>query len=258
MKKNILPLELLSDYKIKLIIKSINDAMPQYLNHVKKEELPTQNGRYHEIWNYIFKNIKNNFSDFPYKCYKISRGKLWEFIAIYDQKENILFVLMKEERFNQIKKDKNNDYHYIKILNVINNNISNKHNEQLCLFEKDNDKEEYIEDDLHRMIKDINGKIKICVNILFSNKLSKVSSISANISNYYLSEIKSYNWNKYIKADIDEIIDTEDEHNFENPPIELKIRATAHTIKNKERDNSDEIVKSKEQRNKKYEDRLTR
>jgi len=255
MKKNKLPSELLPDEKVKLIIKAINDSIPQYMDHVIKEKLPTQNGKYHEIWNYIFKDIKRYFDDLPYKCYKISRGNLWEFIAIFNEENNILYVLMKEETFKKIKKDKDKDYHYIKVLNTINNNISTEKIEQLTLFPEDKDKESYIQDDLERMLGDITKKVKVCVDILFSEKQNKVITMSGNIFNYDLDLIKSYNLDKYIKADIDEIADTKDEYNVENPPIELIIKKSSNNSVDRkhEKEDTEDMVASKEKQKSKLE-----
>lgn len=243
--KNELPSELFPEEEIRLIIESINESKPQYINNVRNENLSTQNGKYHSIWNYVFKNIKNHFNVFPYKCYKISRGNLWEFISIYNETYNILYVVMKEERFKEIKKGKNKDYHYIKILNSINNDIKKDNCEQVSLFEKDENKEKYIKNDLERMLGDINGKVKICVDILFSMNQNKVVTISGNIFDYNLDKIKSYSWNKYIRADIDEIIDTKDEYDIESPLIELPIKKNKNKLSNNKETNIKEMVASK-------------
>ncbi|MBY6950328.1 DUF5986 family protein [Clostridium botulinum] len=254
MRGNMLPENLLLKEKIELILKSIRDGKLQYIDHVKKENLPTENGKYHEIWNYIFKNIKKNFSDFPYKCYKIFRGELWSFIVVYNEETNILYVLMKEQRIKQIKSQEDKEYHYAKILNSINNDFNPEQREQISIFPKDDNKEKYIEEDLERMLGDLNGKVKICVNILFSEKQGKVTNISGNVLDYNLDMIKSECWNRYLKADIDEIVDTNDELNIENPPIELGIKKYSNGDNSeKKKEDTKDMVASKEKQKRKLE-----
>lgn len=252
MKKE-LNIELIPEEKVKLIIKSINDAKPQYEKHVKNEGLVTQNGKYHTIWNYIFTNIENSFKEFPYKCYKISRGNLWDFIAIYDQKNQILYVVMKEKTFEKIKKSTNKDYHYVKILNTI-NPVKDEKYKQTSLLPEDEDKAEYIKNDLEEMLKHIDGKIKLCVDILYSEKENKVVSISGNVFDYDLDEIKTYSWNKYIEADINEIVDTDDnDDEIENPNIELNLRKNVENQKENKEEGTEDIIASKEKLKKKLE-----
>lgn len=251
--KNELSVELISENEVKLIIESINYSKEQYKNHVKREKLVTQNGKYHEIWNYIFTNIENSFNEFPYKSYKISRGSLWAFVAIHDHKNSILYVIMKENTFKTIKKSKDKDLHYIKILNLI-NPFRKKKNKQLSLFPEDKSKEEYIKNDLEQMLKDIDGKVKVCVDILFSEKQNKVTSISGNIFDYDLDEIKSYCWNKFITADINEITDTDDEYEVINKPIELLVRKHVKRMEEYEQD-TEEIIASKETQKKNFEEK---
>lgn len=249
MGKNTIPLSLFPKEKVELVLKSIRDGKLQYDAHIKKENFPTQNGKYHEIWNYIFKNIEKNFNDFPYRCLKISRGKLWEFITIYDQETNILYMLMKQKRIEQIKNDDNNDFHYSKILNYMNNCLQSQKKEQLSMFPQDTDKKEYIERDLERMLGDINGQVKLCVTMLFSEIQGKVINMSGNVFDYNLDIIKTESWDKYIKADIDEIIDTKDELDSENPPIKLGIKELSNN-NSSEKENTKDMIASKVKKSK--------
>lgn len=243
--------KLISGEEVKLIIKSIDDAKTQYKDYVKREKLVTQNGKYHEMWNYIFTNIEKSFNEFPYKCYKISRQRLWEFIVIHDQINYVLYVIMKENNFEKIRNAKGKDLHYIKILNLI-NPFKIEKSKQISLFPDDESKEEYIKNDLDKMLKDIDGKVKVCVDVLYSEKQNKVTSISGKISDYDLDEIKSYCWNEFITADINEIIDTNDEYEVITEPIELHVRDHVKRVKEHEEDTKD-IIASKETQKKNLE-----
>lgn len=245
-----LPLEILNEESVRNIIKCINYGELQYKEHVKEEGFITHNGKYHEIWNYIFKNVNNSFKDYPYKCYKINRGNLWEFVAVYNEEEHILYVIMKEDRFKNIE-NADEEYHYIRILNYLNNHMQTKKIDQISFLQDDKDKEDYIKDDLQRMLGDISGEVKACVDILFSERDNKVTKIYGNICDYNFRLIKSYCWNQYIQADINEIIDTDEEYIVENPPIELIIRDNIKSKSNQEKENIQEDMLADENKQKK-------
>lgn len=252
MKRN-LPLEILKKDKIKDIIECINKAELQYKFHVIDEGFVTENGKYHEIWNYIFKNINQSFNSYPYKCYRIDRGNLWQLLAIYNEEDCILYIVMKEERFKDIQKDSDNEYHYVKVLNSINNYLQKDKYEQITFIDDIEDKESYIKDDLEKMLGDINGKVDVCVDILFSERYNRVTKISGNVCDYNLRLIKNYSWNEYIQADINEIIDTNEEYTVENPPIELPIKKHVQSKSKhgkEDNKNEEEMLASKDRKRK--------
>lgn len=251
-----LPGKILDETGIKKIIDCINTGEAQYKEHFKREKFITNNGKYHEIWNYIYRNVNNSFCDYPYGCYKINRGNLWKFVAIYNKQEKILFVIMKENTFKELQKDLDNEFHYIKILNHYNNYLQKNKYKQISFINDKDKKEEYIQDDLTRMLGAISKEVKVCVDILFSEKDSKVTHISGNVCDYDLRLIKSYCWDEYIKADINEIIDTDEGEIIENPIIELPIKKNAKEKADKKREKTkdeEEILASKKDNDEKRE-----
>ena len=104
------------------------------------------------------------------------------------------------------------------------------------------------------MLKDIDGKVKVCADILFSEKQNKVTSISGNIFDYDLDELKSYCWNEFITADINEITDTDNEYEVINPQIELLVRKHVKPVAEHE-ENTNDIIASKETQKKKFEEK---
>lgn len=232
-----IPEKVLSDKYIKLIIKSINDSRGQYEQAAKERKFPTRNGRFHDRWNFIFNNIKNSFLDKPFKCYVISRGALWEFVVVYNTDTKILYVLLKEDRFFDIKKDSNSKYHYVKVLNSSNYCFQKeKKSEQMSLLpDLNSEPDEYVYEDFQRMISSIKEEVKGCVNILFKEDKNAVTTISANIATYDLDIIKTYNWNEHISANIEEISDTNINDSNVKPQISLNIRKSKIKDYNKQK-----------------------
>lgn len=251
MEINSLPEVILVKDDIKKVIKSIDDGNIQHGEYIKSGNFPTQNGKHQNVWNYIFRNIEKSFSSYPFKCYKINRGNLWEFLAIYRDDINVLYILLREERLNEIRKSYDTPYHYLRVINSKNKFSKKVERQQLSfLSESIVVSDEYIQEDLDRMLGDINDKVKTCVTILFTEERKKVNRISGNILNYDLDLIRKYEWNEHITVSIDEIVDTKDEQNIIHPQIELGIRK--HVKKENtvyagcEEKNTKEIIASKE------------
>lgn len=230
-----IPEKVLSSKYIKLVIKAINDSRVQYEEEANERNFPTRNGRFLDRWNFIFNNIKNSFTDEPFKCFVIPRGALWEFVVIYNMNTNILYVLLKKDRFIGIKNDPSSKYHYVRVLNSQNYCFKNEREEQMSFLDDfKTSPDEYVYEDFEKMINNIHDEVKGCVNILFEEDNNGVTSISGNIATYDLDIIKSYNWNRYISANIEEITDTNDNESDIKPQIQLKIRGSKLKDDNKE------------------------
>jgi hypothetical protein len=245
-----IPDEVLSVRDIKLFIKGIKDADKQYKQYCKDRNLATENGRDKTIWDNIFTNVRDDFSREPFQNYTIARGRLWEFVAVYRTDIKILYIIMKEDRFKEIKGDKKSAYHYSRILNSKNNHFQDVKCEQTTLFEQDVDSPtaEYISDDLERMIGSIKDEVVGCVNILFKVNDQGVSKITGNIATYELDIIKTYNWSKYIEASIDDIADTSNDDMKNQPEIKLTLKSS------KQKSSANSIVDEKKEKQKKKEE----
>ncbi len=244
-----LPNEILSGKDVKLIIKAINNSRQQYQDWNNERNLGFENGKFLDRWNYIFANIRDSFSS-PFKTYPVSRGKLWEFIVLYNTLTNILFLILKEDRFDSIKRDTNNRYHYVRVLNSQNRYLQSEIVQQLDLFGGYQDTpNQYIDEDLESMIGEIKDEVKGCVNVIFRENKDGVCKISGNIANYNLDILSTYDWSKYISAEIDEIIDTKNDYEVTTPKIELSIR------KDKIKSRNTDIVDDKSKQEAKEEDK---
>lgn len=249
MLKEDIPEEILSGDNIIRIIKEINNSRERWKYDLESKKLSCDNGKYIMRWNYLFDNIEKAFSIFPFECYKINRGNLWKLVAIYDKNKKFLYILLKEDRFKNIKGSKNDKCHYAKLLDWKNSfNFKNKV-QQLSFISNMNSYDvgsNDIDKELRKMIAPIKDEMKACINILFTEDDYGVKSISGNIADYNLKIMKSYNWNKYITANIGEISDTsnDNEDNVEsNKVIPLKLR------NNKMDKNKEELVDEKKKEN---------
>lgn len=241
-----IPDEVLSEKEVKLLIKAVNDSRSQYEQYAEENNLETRNGRFKCRWDYIFTNVRELFSDALFERHKISRGALWEFMAIYRVDTKILYILLREDRFTEIKKDISNPYHYVRVLNSKNCYLQEEKAEQIAFFsDLKIPSDEYLDQDLERMLGKIKDEVKGCINILFRENGNGVNRISGNIANYNLEILKTYDWNHYVTADIEEIIDTKTIHLDDSPKIELPIRRNKLKEKNEEiiEDNIEDISK---------------
>ncbi|AJA42643.1 hypothetical protein OR62_05485 [Clostridium tetani] len=239
--KSTVPENFLEPENIRKLIKNLNDSREEQNYDLNEKNHPTTNGRYHDRWNYIFKNIEQSFRDKPFKCYRISRGPLWQLVAIYRTDYDLLYILLKKDRFLEIKKDSKNKSHYSKILNLPNNNLKMETYKQTSFIPNlQLSNTEYIFEEFKKMIPDIKDKIKGCINILFTENKERLTEILAVIANCDLNIIESCNWSKYISVGVEEIIDTKSEFEENTPLIPLKIKERVN-----DKTNDTELVKNK-------------
>lgn len=235
---------------IKKIIKDINNGKKQYLKFMSEEKLKYHNGRYTTIWDYIFTNVENSFKDkIGFKCLSVKRCALWNFAVIYNEDTNVLYLVLKEKRFNELQND-NNPYHYVKIFNSKNCCLYEERPKQIDYFLElgfqDKTDDCYVNEELESMIGEIKDKVKNCVNILFRESIDGINRISANIATQKLDIVATQDWSEYITADIEEINDTNNdiEHKeIELPYIPLNIRENKINKKEKE-----QLIKEKKEK----------
>lgn len=232
--------EILSQKDVKLLVQSINNSRQQYEHWNEERDIRYHNGKYLDRWNYIFDNIENAFNYKPFKTYHVSRGRFWEFAIIYNTETQILYLVFKEETFYKIKGDKNNQYHYARVLNTKNFELQPQPYQKINMFSGVEDiSNEYIDEDLERMISEIKNEVKGCVNILFKENREGVYKLTANLANYNLDIFNTYDLSEYITAGIEEIIDTKIDVVSSSPKIPLNIR------KDKIKSKSEEIIEDK-------------
>jgi hypothetical protein len=210
----------LSDAEIYNILKSINTSLPQHNDMVSKEKLITTNGKYLNRWNYIFKDIDRLFDSEYYEVPIFDRGPLWEFAAIYNRDNRILYILTKEANVSKIIKE-NNSTHYIRILSYKNNKLGYDYQKQLSLLPCNDEMIELSLKDFKRMFLNID-EVECCKAIIFKEGNMGVTKISEAILDYDLNFIDNHDLSDYIIADIDNIEDTQSYENIDILDDELK------------------------------------
>lgn len=246
------------------IIKIISGSKAKYFQMADEANFRFHNGRHTTVWDIIFTDIENAFDKKDgYRCYAVKRCELWEFSVIYKEDIDTVYLVFKEKRFKELKKDSGMG-HYARTFN------SKNHYKlayvdtgiQTSFFPGDEQfaaSQEYINDDLEKMIGEIKDKVKNCVNILFREGPHGLTSITANIANQDLDIVATKDWSNYITADIDQIIDTKivavNDGNKEIP-LTLKADKVAQRRAEKEAEHieKENLVKAKKEYEKKDSD----
>lgn len=229
--------------EIQSVIKAINDSMKILKTNSIEQGIDIDCGGHTFRWNYIFKGLRTYFTGEDYKIIKIDRGALWKPIAIYNIKTKILYLLMKNDNIERVRKNKDSKRHYAKVLNIINDKFTGYKSEQSCFLPpKDIDND--LLEELETIIKDI-SEVECCKIISFDEKFNNVFNIEECIYNSALVAIDTCKLNDYIVADINDISDTE---NPESISLEFK---EYKTLKNKDIELSfrkDNIIKLKDKK----------
>ncbi|MBN2796617.1 MAG: hypothetical protein JXR88_14500 [Clostridia bacterium] len=213
----------------KAVVKSIYDAVSDDIKmDVINNGLDTNNGTPTRIWDFINRNIGINLPNTNYITKPTKRGR-WELKPIYDKTDGIIYTLMREERFEQLKREvsKKSTSHYVQALAHHLNQDIEYDNNQLSLFVKEIcQDEEKIMEIVSRINRDLGvseNVVKNHVLVLFSSKKNILVSVRACVIKGDLSIVEEANWNKYIDLDdvhfdavinIDEVITPEDSLRF--------------------------------------------
>lgn len=106
---------------IQLITKSVKKVYHKdMIDFHKHYNLATRNGDPGIIWDFINTNIENNFERDIYKILLVKRG-YWDQIVVYNICDQIVYFVMRESRYKDVKKDKKRkNLHLIQILGSIN------------------------------------------------------------------------------------------------------------------------------------------
>lgn len=190
---------------IKAIEKSLSSAIGDDIKVDRKiNELDTGNSTPTRIWDFINRNIGKNLSD-DYIARVTKRGQ-WEIKPIFEKSTGILYTLMREERFKELKREvaKRTSAHYIQALaEVLNKNIVNPH-EQLKLFSvgKGFDEEEVnkVADKIFCDLQIPNNIVERHAIILFSSSSYELVSLRCCMIKSDLSIVVEENWSQYIEV----------------------------------------------------------
>lgn len=218
------------------IIESLQNAIGDDIKlDVKINELDTDNGNPMRIWDFINRNIGKRFSKDDFIVTGVTKRGSWKMKFIFDKKLGILYTLMREERFESVRKEvpKRKTIHYSQALaETFNKGLAAKE-EQLCLFKNQN---YYDSDKVNEIVSKIITDLSIPENIvknhamiLFKSNNYELESIRCCIVNSNLSIVQEDDWSNYIEfneSTIMDVVETPAAKN-ENPSNGLKLRQKA-------------------------------
>lgn len=249
--------ELLTDkpFLSRAIVKSIYDAVSDDIKmDIINNGFDTNNGTPTRIWDFINRNIGLNLPSTEFIAKPTKRGR-WELKPIYDKNDGILYTLMREERFEQLRREthKKANSHYVQALAYQLNQDIDYNDGQLTLFERELSFDEVkIKDIVSRINNDLGiseSVVKNHVLVLFSSKNNVLVSVRACVLKGDLSIVEEANWNKYIVVDNiqgDDIMNVEETITPEDN-LKFKVKATQKLLE-KQRLEKKTIIKLEEQK----------
>lgn len=230
--------KILNDIPIELkkgIIKSIQDAIgDDIILDRKNNELDTHNGDPNRIWDFINRNLEKNLESEDYIVRTTKRGR-WEMKFIVDKRSGILYTLMREERFNSLKKEvpKRKTIHYIQAIADTFNTGLKAREQQLSLFKEQNYySEDAIKKIVDKVLTDLLTPKNIISNhviVLFQGKSHELESVRCCIINGDLGIVEEESWNEYIEMHESVVMHEVKEANEQanNPTLGLRYKQKA-------------------------------
>ncbi len=237
----------------KAIIQSLQSAVGDDIKlDMKINDLDTRNGNANRIWDFINRNVSKKLSYSDYIITGVTKRGSWEMKFIFDKENGILYTLMREKRFDAIRKEvsKRKTFHYVQaIADTFNDGLVGGE-EQLSLFKEqyyyDKDK---IKSVIDKILKDLSIPESIVRNhalILFDSNSYELESVRCCVVNSNLSIVEDENWSEYVTISDSTIMDSVKipESKYDNPSNGLKF-----TQKAKDKKDQKKLPERKEKRN---------
>lgn len=171
--------------------------------------MDTSCGKKLNVWNYRHQCIRESLKDLSerYKTMFLSRV-IWEYMPIYDKIINCLYILLKQERFDELqKKPEKNLTHYCKSYSIVNTQFDkyDKLYEQCSLFKPEPISDNIIEfrkNSLEKLQDLFGGKVATYSIITFTIHpiLDLLTSMTANIVDSQFRLVREDSWTEYIPA----------------------------------------------------------
>ena len=182
-------------------------------------------GNKQNVWNYRYQCIREELkkADGRYKAPILSKV-IWEYMPIFDTVSQCLYILLKQERFNELQKaPQKNQTHYAKSPSLSNSQFDkyDKVNEQLRFFELSPIPDSVIKfrkQDLQSLQELLGADVKMYAIITFTvRSIYGITSMHANIVDSKFQLVATEPWTEYIPvssqpADIPFTEDYQDMH----------------------------------------------
>lgn len=200
-----------------------------YQEFISSRKLVTNNHKMSLMWDLTNTNIKERLISEDIEIAVAKQG-CWGFLLILDKKENCLYTLMNNKRYEEIILNPKKAPLYLKALVILNEKLGVV-NTPLFDLEDDNNKLELLLNKLCNNFSSNNDFSKIQYNIItFSTENDSVTSFELNILDKELSQIKRIDITDFTTQPI--MPNDINESNFaENPIPVLKLKKKAETRK---------------------------
>lgn len=196
--------------KIQLMIKSFEDGEYEYYENFKEHPTVTRNGKGATIWNHIYTQLTNNFSDSRFKTGIIPRGP-WELVYVFDNKTKYLYTFMRNQNFINLHKGNmlNRLYHYSNLLSRLNGELLGTYEpeyKQMSFINEvsiDSETDTKLESAFQEMISAIDDQIERYAIVLVDFNNGEVKNIECVIPIAYMNPMYREEWKQYIRAEYD-------------------------------------------------------
>lgn len=240
MSKNNLLVRIPDEFKYiiaKCLSNAVGDDIREDIRHNRLDE--HNNGDSHRIWDFINRNLAENFYDAHNTVVAKTKRGSWVMTPVFEETTRTLITLMREARFKQLKAANANGeskFHYVTALTECLNEELITLEGELTLFDFDDNEDDKsqkqqivgkILNDLQVPLQEVNQYAVV----LFETKNYELFSLRCCILDSNLDIIAQEDWSNYIavrESVVVEQINTEDEiQNRPNRGIGLKEKAIA-------------------------------
>lgn len=217
------------------LVKALEDAVGDDIKEdIISHKLITQNSTGSRIWDFLNTNIVLNSEQ--YGCMTIiSKRGPWEMLVLYDPSSKCVVTLMREKRFDEIKrkKGKRKSLHYLDAFSRCLNGDLLASGKQQSLFEPD--PKQNIYDEAYAIVQKMMASfsstcvIEHHVLLLFESVNFQLTGVRAVMIDSDLDTVYEQDWSKYISASESIVADkiVMDDAAYNNPTRGLKLTAKA-------------------------------
>ena len=226
----------ISDNIARGIVACIEDAVGDNIRaDIISNRLTTTNSVPSRIWDYINRNLKElGFDDCVVS--DTNRGP-WQMTVVYENKTHGVFTIMREKRFNQLKKaqDKRNKMHYVDMLaKQFNSNLTCTCQQTSLFAEHHFDDEERMSELVQQLLRDLVDDIDLVENhilVLFETIGYELMSVRAVMITPSLDVADNAElfWSQYISNNsviVDKVSSVDSINNSPNKGLKLSAKAT--------------------------------
>ena len=226
----------ISENIAKGVVACIEDAVGDSIRaDIISNRLSTTNSVPSRIWDYINRNMKEfGFDDCVVS--DTNRGP-WQMTVVYDNKTQCVFTIMREKRFNQLKKaqKKRNKMHYVDMLaKQFNSNLTCAYQQTSFFTEHHFDDEERLSKLVQQLLSDLVDDIDLVNNhilVLFETIEHELISVRAVMITPSLdvADNAELSWSQYISnnsAIVEKVSSVDSVNNSPNKGLKLSAKAT--------------------------------